>query len=31
MDGRRSAVPSLVNSPAEVDAALITVRALARN
>jgi hypothetical protein len=31
MGGRRSAVPSLVNAPADVDAALIAVRSLARS
>jgi hypothetical protein len=31
MGAARSAVPSLVNSPADIDAALIAVRSLARS
>jgi hypothetical protein len=31
MDGRRSAVPSLINAPADVDATLIAVRSLTRS
>jgi len=31
MGGRRSAVPNLVNSPADVDATLIAVRSLTRS